>query len=115
MTTDKANVSGEFPQASSDSSRSDERKASFMAGLLRSYDAMRGRDPKELGVPFWDLVVLSAGSSDQAEWFRRSIELKINQGDLPLGVEFKVFTDPGDIRTGDGGATLHIIQKLVIT
>ena len=36
---------------------------------------------------------------------------KLARGELPL-VEYRVFSDPGGIRTGDGGATLHIVSEL---
>lgn len=36
---------------------------------------------------------------------------KLSRGELPL-VEYRVFSDPGGIRTGDGGATLHVVSEL---
>ena len=37
---------------------------------------------------------------------------KLSRGELPL-VEYRVFSDPGGIRTGDGGATLHVVSELL--
>ena len=37
---------------------------------------------------------------------------KLSRGELPL-VEYRVFSDPGGLRTGDGGATLHVVSELL--
>ena len=37
---------------------------------------------------------------------------KLSRGELPL-VEYRVYSDPGGIRTGDGGATLHVVSELL--
>ena len=37
---------------------------------------------------------------------------KLSRDELPL-VEYRVFSDPGGIRTGDGGATLHVVSELL--
>ena len=57
---------------------------------------------------YWDLVVLSAGNEDQKRWYEMQLERKL----LPPGVPFRVFSDPGGVRTGDGGATLKIVDLL---
>ena len=57
---------------------------------------------------FWDLVVLSAGNDSQKHWY----EMQLAQKLLPPGVQFRVYSDPGGVRTGDGGATLNIVELL---
>ena len=44
--------------------------------------------------------------------YEQQVQTKLDQGQLPMGVPFKVYSDPGGIRTGDGGATLNIIYEL---
>ena len=57
---------------------------------------------------FWDLVVLSAGNDSQKQWYEMQLSKKL----LPPGVQFRVYSDPGGVRTGDGGATLNIVELL---
>jgi len=84
---------------------------SYMRTLLQSYERMRGRNPHEAGIPFWDLVVISAGDHSQEEWYREQLNLKQTVGELPL-VNYLCVADPPGSRIGSGGSTLHILKKL---
>jgi len=84
---------------------------SYMRSLLEKYEKLRGCNPKEVGVPFWDLVVISAGDESQETWYKAQLELKKESGDLP-GVPYLCVADPPGPRIGSGGSTLHILTKL---
>ena len=93
------------------SSSSGDRRARFMRDLFDRYERdLRGKKPAASS--FWDLVVLSAGDDDQKGWYETQLDSKKARGELPMGVPFRVFPDPGGIRTGDGGATLSIVSRL---
>ena len=81
-----------------------------MGQLLSKYqDMLVAKDSeKQQEHQFWDLVVLSAGNESQKKWYEMQLSKKI----LPSGVMFRVYSDPGGVRTGDGGATLNIVEKL---
>ena len=83
----------------------------FMKGLMTDYDRLRGRDPREVGASFWDLVVISAGDEEQRAWYEAQLDLKREAGELPL-VTFLVIPDPPGPRIGSGGSTLHILRSL---
>jgi len=84
---------------------------SYMRSLLDRYEKLRGCSPKEVGVPFWDLVVISAGDESQETWYKAQLELKKESGDLPR-VPYLCVADPPGPRIGSGGSTLHILTKL---
>ncbi len=84
-------------------------RAAFTRGLIDAYDKIRGRRPDDA---YWDLVVITAGAAEQRDWYEQQVEEKRRRGELPDGLQFRVIADPGGVRTGDGGATLHVISEL---
>ena len=66
---------------------------SFMKDLMTEYDRLRGRDPREVGASFWDVVVISAGDEEQRAWYEAQLDLKREAGELPL-VTILVIPDP---------------------
>ena len=84
---------------------------SFMKDLMTEYDRLRGRDPREVGASFWDVVVISAGDEEQRAWYEAQLDLKREAGELPL-VTILVIPDPPGPRIGSGGSTLHILRSL---
>lgn len=60
----------------------------------------------------WDIIVITASNSNQAEIYNHYIKSKLVTGLLDNGVEYKVITDDSDKRIGSGGATLSVINKL---
>lgn len=60
--------------------------------------------------PKWDHVILTASNEQQAEGFRKQIELRSNY--LPAETEFAVVPDRGGKRVGSGGATLEVLKYL---
>ena len=83
-----------------------------MGRLLSDYeDLLTGNSGDDAALPtvaFWDLVVLSAGNDCQKHWY----EMQLAKKRLPPRVQFRVYSDPGGVRTGDGGATLNIVELL---
>ena len=98
---------------------------SYMRTLLDTYESLRGRTPEEVrkenktfiillikaGLPFWDLVVVSAGDASQEAWYEAQLQLKQEAGELPK-VPFLCVADPPGPRVGSGGSTLHILALL---
>ena len=54
---------------------------SYMKCLLEKYERIRGSSPDKVGVPFWDLVVISAGDESQETWYKAQLQLKKESGD----------------------------------
>ncbi|XP_073332420.1 fucose-1-phosphate guanylyltransferase [Pagrus major] len=77
---------------------------------LRKFNSLRGRQvqPGE----FWDVVVLTAADESQREAYELQISGKVDRKELPLGIQYKVFSDPPGSKIGNGGATLHVLQQL---
>ena len=84
-----------------------------MGRVLASYGELRGRDLAETGETFWDLVIITAGDSDQEAWYRDQLEMKQQMGDLPLGVPILAISDPPGPRIGTGGSTMRILDQMV--
>jgi len=62
--------------------------------------------------PWWDFVVLTAGSGRQAERFNAEIRRREEARQLPRNACFLVVPDVGDRRMGSGGATLNVFGAL---
>lgn len=77
---------------------------------LGRFNALRGKD-----VPpgaFWDLVVVTAADESQKVAYELQITDKVSRKELPLGVDYKVFSDPPGVKVGNGGSTLYALQWL---
>jgi len=57
----------------------------------------------------WDLVVLTAGSEQQAEAFRAEVHRRRESGLCPAALRVLVVADPPHVRIGSGGATLRAL------
>lgn len=68
------------------------------------------RSLKSKTYPRWDYVVLTASNEEQAEGFRRQIEVR--RDFLPPQTRFVVIPDRGGVRVGSGGATLSVLKYL---
>lgn len=77
---------------------------------LRRFNSLRARQvqPGE----FWDVVVVTAADVSQKEAYELQIRGKVDRKELPLGVHYKVFSDPPGSKIGNGGSTLHALQQL---
>ncbi|KAM7011843.1 fucose-1-phosphate guanylyltransferase [Tautogolabrus adspersus] len=77
---------------------------------VRKFSYLRGREvqPGE----FWDVVVVTAVDESQREAYELQISEKVKRKELPLGVHYKVFSDPPGSKIGNGGSTLYALQQL---
>uniref|UniRef100_UPI0037E8D60B fucose-1-phosphate guanylyltransferase n=1 Tax=Semicossyphus pulcher TaxID=241346 RepID=UPI0037E8D60B len=77
---------------------------------LREFNSLRGREvqPGE----FWDVVVVTAVDEKQREAYELQISEKVDRKELPLGIHYKVFSDPPGSKIGNGGSTLYALQQL---
>ncbi|XP_004555120.3 fucose-1-phosphate guanylyltransferase isoform X2 [Maylandia zebra] len=77
---------------------------------LRKFNSLRGREvqPGE----FWDVVVVTAVDGSQRKAYELQISEKVDRKELPVGVHYKVFSDPPGPKIGNGGSTLHALQQL---
>ena len=50
---------------------------------------------------FWDVVVVTAVDESQRDAYKLQISEKIARKELPLGVQYKVFSDPPGSKVGE--------------
>lgn len=77
---------------------------------LRNFDSIRG---KEVNIPFWDIVVITALDEGQRNAYDLQLQSKLARGELPLGVKYHVFYDPPGPKIGNGGSVLVTIGDLL--
>ncbi|KAE8294261.1 Serine/threonine-protein kinase TNNI3K [Larimichthys crocea] len=77
---------------------------------LRRFNSLRDRElqPAE----FWDVVAVTAVDESQREAYELQIREKVDRKELPLGIHYKVFSDPPGSKIGNGGSTLYALQQL---
>uniref|UniRef100_A0A3Q3BTT4 Fucose-1-phosphate guanylyltransferase n=1 Tax=Haplochromis burtoni TaxID=8153 RepID=A0A3Q3BTT4_HAPBU len=61
---------------------------------------------------FWDVVVVTAVDGSQRKAYELQISEKVDRKELPVGVHYKVFSDPPGPKIGNGGSTLYALQQL---
>ncbi|XP_061744272.1 fucose-1-phosphate guanylyltransferase [Nerophis ophidion] len=61
---------------------------------------------------FWDVVVVTAMDERQKYSYEDQIKKKVDRKVLPLGIPYKVFSDPPGCKIGNGGSTLHALKNL---
>lgn len=61
--------------------------------------------------PHWDYVILTASNEQQAEGFRKQLDIRKKY--LPKETKFVVIPDEGGVRVGSAGATLSVIRYLM--
>ncbi|XP_020788756.2 serine/threonine-protein kinase TNNI3K isoform X1 [Boleophthalmus pectinirostris] len=77
---------------------------------LLKFDDLRGREVKP--GEFWDVVVVTAVDESQKDAYELQINEKIKRKELPLGIDYKVVSDPPGYKIGNGGSTLYTLQHL---
>ena len=60
----------------------------------------------------WDLVVITAISSQQKQCYEKQIQSKLKSKKLPVHFNFLVLSDPDDAKIGSGGSTLYVLKRL---
>lgn len=77
---------------------------------LHKFQVLRGREVKP--GEFWDVVVVTSIDENQRDAYELQIREKIERKELPLGIDYKVFSDPPGSKIGNGGSTLYTLQHL---
>ncbi|XP_053286836.1 fucose-1-phosphate guanylyltransferase [Pleuronectes platessa] len=77
---------------------------------LNRFNSLRGREVQ--GAGFWDVVVLTAVDESQRAAYELQVRGKVHRGELPLGIQYQVFSDPPGSKVGNGGSTLYALQQL---
>lgn len=77
---------------------------------ILKFDDLRGREVKP--GEFWDVVVATAVDESQKDAYELQIKDKIQRKELPLGIDYKVVSDPPGFKIGNGGSTLYALQLL---
>ncbi|XP_051964663.1 fucose-1-phosphate guanylyltransferase-like [Xyrauchen texanus] len=77
---------------------------------LDKFNNLRGKEVQSN--EFWDLVVITAVDEDQMSAYEIQITEKLERKELPLGINYHVFADPPECKIGNGGSTLHSLQRL---
>ncbi|XP_068447437.1 serine/threonine-protein kinase TNNI3K isoform X1 [Clinocottus analis] len=77
---------------------------------INKFNSLRAREvhPGE----FWDAVVVTAVDESQRDAYELQIRQKVDRKELPLGLHYKVFSDPPGSKIGNGGSTLYALQQL---
>jgi len=66
----------------------------------------------ETAQSWWTAVIITAGTSRQAERYAEELRRRREQGKVPDGVAYLVVPDLDDERIGSGGATLNALRRL---
>ncbi|XP_077572405.1 fucose-1-phosphate guanylyltransferase [Stigmatopora nigra] len=77
---------------------------------LRKFDSLRGREVSSAS--FWDVVVVTAADERQKDAYELQVKEKLGREELPLGIDYKIFSDPAGCKIGNGGSTLCALQYL---
>ncbi|XP_077463169.1 fucose-1-phosphate guanylyltransferase [Stigmatopora argus] len=77
---------------------------------LRKFDSLRGQDVS--CASFWDVVVVTAADEKQKDAYELQVKEKLGRKELPLGIDYKIFSDPAGCKIGNGGSTLCALQYL---
>ncbi|KAI5082052.1 hypothetical protein GOP47_0001795 [Adiantum capillus-veneris] len=64
-------------------------------------------------VPTWDAILLTAASPQQAHLYQWHLDLAKLRGTIASHTIALAVPDPGGVRIGSGGATLHALRSLV--
>lgn len=77
---------------------------------LRKFNELRGKEV-QFG-EFWDLVVVTAVDDQQKDVYELQIREKVERKELPLGINYHVFSDPPGSKIGNGGSTMLSLERL---
>lgn len=77
---------------------------------IKRFNTLRGREPQP--GEFWDVVVVTAVDQEQRQAYELQVKEKVERKEVPLGIHYKVFSDPPGCKIGNGGSTLYALQQL---
>jgi len=60
----------------------------------------------------WDLVIITAISTQQKRCYEKQIQTKLERNLLPKCFQYRVFNDPDEAKIGSGGSTLFVLKNL---
>ncbi|XP_022084453.1 fucose-1-phosphate guanylyltransferase-like isoform X2 [Acanthaster planci] len=81
--------------------------------LSREFKNMSNSKVKKVGdFPFWDIVVISSMDTSQKLAYELQLQEKLDNEELPLGVDYYVIADPGTEKIGGGGSMMASLQCL---
>ena len=84
----------------------------FHQAHLNNWETYTESLTAEAAAGVWDDVILTAANSRQAAAFQYQLDQRRDLGMLPARTRFQVIADPGGMRIGSGGATLHALHEL---
>jgi hypothetical protein len=61
----------------------------------------------------YNVCVITAANDYQAQGYRKQLQWRKDNGNLPEQTEFFVFSDPQGKRVGSGGSTIYVLYKLL--
>lgn len=64
----------------------------------RSFFLSKGREPQP--GEFWNVVVITAVDQNQRQAYELQIREKLERKEVPLGIHYKVFSDPPGCKIG---------------
>jgi len=67
----------------------------------------------EPNVKFYDICIITAANSHQAEGYRKQLSWRKSRNLLPKETQFLVYSDPQGKRIGSGGSTIYVLRKLL--
>lgn len=71
---------------------------SFVSPLTTFFFPFKGREPQP--GEFWNVVVVTAVDESQKQAYELQIIEKIERKEVPLGIHYKVFSDPPGCKIG---------------
>ncbi|KAF9550383.1 hypothetical protein EC957_000685 [Mortierella hygrophila] len=63
-------------------------------------------------VPFWDIVVVTAGDKQQKQCYQRRIDQKLTDRSIPSRARYLVIEDPPNSKIGSAGSTCLVMKIL---
>ncbi|XP_041485711.1 fucose-1-phosphate guanylyltransferase-like [Lytechinus variegatus] len=77
---------------------------------IKKFESIRGK--QVINIPYWDIVVITAGDEDQKNAYDLQLKEKLARQQLPLGTKYHVLKDPGDVKIGPGGSMMAALSYL---
>ncbi|KAF9188794.1 hypothetical protein BGZ51_000318 [Haplosporangium sp. Z 767] len=117
MTSVKTNSSHEQHPTSFEESIPGEELSGVLQGIhaenLASYKELLQQPPESNLSLFWDIVVVTAGDTQQQHCYESRINQKLELGLIPSCARYHVIADPPQSKIGSGGSTCFVMKILL--
>ncbi|KAF9186579.1 hypothetical protein BGZ50_002405 [Haplosporangium sp. Z 11] len=117
MTSVKTNSSHEQHPTSFEESIPREELSGVLQGIhaenLASYKELLQQPPESNLSLFWDIVVVTAGDTQQQHCYESRINQKLELGLIPSCARYHVIADPPQSKIGSGGSTCFVMKILL--